>query len=361
MITGMRWDLFGRVVDHHGDVGFGWRLAADLAARGVDVRYWLDDRADLTWMAPHGAPGVRVGGWDEAALAEPADVVIETFGCGLPDAFLARMAGRPSPPPWIDVEYLSAEDYVERSHGLPSPRTHGPGAGLVTWYVYPGFTAATAGLLREPGLLERRVAFDAAAWWSRLDPDGTQRPHAGERAVSLFCYENPALPRLLQALSRSPSVLYAAAGIPTQSVRTALGGAYGMGALRVVPLTALTQVDYDHLLWTCDLNFVRGEDSFVRAQWAGAPFVWQAYPQSGGAHARKLEAFLDRLLADAAPPLARAVRAWFRAWNDLGEWPADWPPEDAWRARVGHWRKRLAALPDLTTALLAFAAARRRS
>ena len=144
MIAGMRWDLFGRLVDHHGDVGFGWRLAADLAARGVEVRYWLDDRADLTWMAPHGAPGVRVGGWDQAGRIEPADVVVETFGCGLPDAFLARMAARASPPPWLDVEHLSAEDYVERSHGLPSPRTHGPGAGLAMRYVYPGFTAAAA-------------------------------------------------------------------------------------------------------------------------------------------------------------------------------------------------------------------------
>ena len=39
---------------------------------------------------------------------------------------------------------------------------------------------------------------------------------------------------------------------------------------------------------------VRGEDSFVRAQWAALPFVWQAYPQADAAHLTKVAAFLDR-------------------------------------------------------------------
>ena len=70
-------------------------------------------------------------------------------------------------------------------------------------------------------------------------------------------------------------------------------------ALQALPW--LTQPDYDHLLWACDLNFVRGEDSFVRAQWAGRPFVWQIYPQHDGAHARQARRLLDRMLAGAEP------------------------------------------------------------
>ena len=37
----------------------------------------------------------------------------------------------------------------------------------------------------------------------------------------------------------------------------------------MVELPWLTQPDYDRLLWSADLNFVRGEDSLVRAIWAG--------------------------------------------------------------------------------------------
>ena len=41
----MRWDLFCRALDNYGDIGVGWRLAADLGARGEAVRLWLDDPA----------------------------------------------------------------------------------------------------------------------------------------------------------------------------------------------------------------------------------------------------------------------------------------------------------------------------
>ena len=81
----------------------------------------------------------------------------------------------------------------------------------------------------------------------------------------------------------------------------------------------LTQADFDHLLWACDLNFVRGEDSLVRAAWAGAPFVWQVYPQHDGAHAAKVEALLAGM---AAPPDVRgAVAGLERHRHGAVAWP----------------------------------------
>jgi len=116
----MLWDVFCRVVDNFGDVGVCWRIAADLASRGEHVRLWLDDAVALGWMAPGGHPGVEVLDWlQEASALHTGDVVIEAFGCDLPAPFVARMAAAPRPPVWINLEYLSAEPYVERSHGLP--------------------------------------------------------------------------------------------------------------------------------------------------------------------------------------------------------------------------------------------------
>ena len=128
----LHWDLFCRVIDNFGDVGVAWRLARDLAARGQQVRLWIDDASALRWMAPTGAPaGIEVLPWDQALTARSsADVVIETFGCELPEAFVARMAQRRPAPLWLNLEYLSAESYVERSHGLKSPQFSGPGRGL---------------------------------------------------------------------------------------------------------------------------------------------------------------------------------------------------------------------------------------
>jgi uncharacterized repeat protein (TIGR03837 family) len=325
----MRWDLFCRVVDNWGDLGVCWRLAADLAARGGSVRLWCDDVALLRWMAPQGAPGVAVHGWDDPArAADLGDVVIEAFGCHLPDDVVAAIGARR--PVWINLEYLSAEAYVERSHGLPSPQ---PG-GLAKWFFYPGFTAATGGLIREPGLIERRAAFDRDAWLARRGIElGT-----GERVVVLFCYPGAPVDALVAALQDRPTRLLATAGVAAPTAR---------GLVKVLPLPHISQEEFDHLLWSADLNFVRGEDSLVRAIWAGAPFVWQLYPQSDGAQAGKLEAFLDRIDADAI------TRGTFRRWNGLGSAPLVPPPAP------GAWRDGLLGAPDLVSKLLGFVASER--
>ena len=347
----MSWDLFCRVIDNHGDLGVCWRLAADLAARGEAVRLWVDDASALAWMAPHGAPGVELRAWpDEPVGVEPGDVVIEAFGCDLPPFFVDHMAERAVPPVWINLEYLSAEGYVERSHGLPSPQRN----GLTKWFFYPGFTEHTGGLLREIGLLETRAAFDADAW---LAARGLAR-RSGERVVSLFCYDDSAVPALLAQLGRAPTLLLATAGAAARQVRAALGDGLAAGALRAVELPHLTQIDFDHLLWSCDLNFVRGEDSFVRAQWAAAPFVWQIYRQSDGVHLDKLEAFLARFLASAEPEWADACRTFWQAWNGGAALP-ELPADARWRSQCAAWCAALARRPDLCTQLVAFALEKR--
>lgn len=354
----MRWDIFGRVIDNFGDVGVCWRLAADLGARGESVRLWLDERSALRWLAPEGASGVEPGDWDsvDASIA-PGDVVVEAFGCDPPPAVVTRMRERRPAPVWINLEYLSAEDWVERCHGLPSPQQAGPGRGLTKWFFHPGFTPASGGLLRESGLLAERAGFDRDAW---LAARGWAHS-ADERVVLVFCYDNPALPDLLAALAGAPTLLLLAQG-PAQRMAAGLPSVVGQ---RRVALPWLSQAEFDRALWSADLNFVRGEDSFVRAQWAAAPFVWQIYPQRDGVHGRKLEAFIDRLDA-AAGPIPAAVTALWRAWNGLAPWRADVAAaaldpriRESWRAAMARWRDRLAAQEDLVTRLQRFVAAKK--
>ena len=331
------WDVYCRVVDNLGDAGVCWRLAAGLAARGQRVRLVIDDATPLAFMAPDGAAGVEVLAWPGPSAV--GDVVIEAFGCDPPAAVIEAMARRTQPPVWINLEYLSAEAYVERSHGLPSPQLQGPGRGLTKWFDYPGFTPRTGGLLREPGLMAERAAFDRQAWWQALGIG----VGPNERVVTLFCYDNAALPALLQDLARRPTLLLLTPGPAQQQVAHAPPG------VRLHRLPWLSQNDFDRLLWSADLNFVRGEDSLLRAIWAGVPFVWQAYPQHDGAHAAKLDALLQ---AWQAPP---AVAALWQAWNGLRP---DWPGlPSPWAGETLAWRQTLLAQPDLVTQLLAFVAA----
>jgi uncharacterized repeat protein (TIGR03837 family) len=338
----MLWDVFCRVVDHHGDLGVCWRLAGDLASRGEQVRLWIDDPAALAWMAPEGAGGVIVIRWvDPLPALEPGDVVVEAFGCDPPPAFVSRMGARSRAPLWINLEYLSAEAFVERCHGLRSPQHSGPGAGLVKWFFYPGFTPATGGLLR---CTPRRPRGDLLAELGIAT-------RAGETRVSLFCYAQAPFDALFERLDVRPTLLLLTAGAGQAPALQRLA-ARPHANLRVQALPWLSQPDYDRLLAACDLNFARGEDSIVRAMWAGAPFVWHIYRQHDGAHAAKLEALLERMDADGG------VRALWRAWNDLGPWPAALPDGAPWRALCSRWRDALAAQPDLTTRLLQFVAER---
>ncbi|MDO9286827.1 MAG: elongation factor P maturation arginine rhamnosyltransferase EarP [Aquabacterium sp.] len=344
-----RWDLFCRVIDNFGDVGVCWRLAAELGARGHAVRLWIDDASALAWMAPQGAPGVTVQPWgDQPPDLPPGDVVVEAFGCTPPPGFVARMAAATPPPVWINLEYLSAEPYAERSHGLRSPQFAGPGAGLDKWFFYPGFTPATGGLLQDGAAVGDDPA--GARGWLRAQP-WAEGWRESDRLVLLFGYASLPLPGLLQALAGPPTTLL----LPPGGLCDRLQAEPLPAGLRLAALPHVSQPEFDRMLAATDLNLVRGEDSFVRAQLcATAPFLWQIYPQDDGAHALKLEAFLDRYLAGSPPALVGAVRQCFHAANGLAPWPSALPEPAAWRALHQAWRARLRAQDDLCTQLLRF-------
>ncbi|HLL20216.1 MAG TPA: elongation factor P maturation arginine rhamnosyltransferase EarP, partial [Rubrivivax sp.] len=263
-LPALRWDIFCRVIDNLGDAGVCWRLANDLASRGQHVRLMIDDLAPLRLIAPTGSSGIEVQPWPQvwpAGLRGPGDVVVEAFGCDPPPAFVDAMVARR--PLWLNLEHLSAEGFVERSHGLPSPQAN----GLVKTFFFPGFAPRTGGLIRETNLVTQLAGFDRRGW---LEHNGIQL-QADERLVSLFCYDNAALPQLLKSLAERPTLLLLTPG-PAQRQVT-----QGFRDLRLHRLAWMSQPEFDRMLWACDINFVRGEDSLVRALWAGAPLAWQLY------------------------------------------------------------------------------------
>ena len=370
-----QWDVFCQVIDNFGDIGVCWRLACDLAERGQHVRLWIDDASALRWMAPGGHAGVQVRDWHGtlATHEAPTDVLVEAFGCDAPPDFIAACARHAAasgrPPVWINLEYLSAESYVERCHALPSPTMQGPATGWTKWFFYPGFKPATGGLLREPGLLARQQRFDAAAWRriQLADSGDAAPPHA--RWFSLFCYEPPALAALLAQCAQgdpAPVRLLVTPGRAAAAVQTALQYMRHENSpqplsdkrnqLSISYLEPCPQDAFDEMLWACDLNLVRGEDSLVRALWAGEALVWHVYPQHDNAHHAKLQAFLDWLQAPAS------LRQFHAVWNGLVAGDVVLPDAatlQEWRACVRRARDALWAQEDLLTQLLGFCAQKR--
>lgn len=362
------WDIFCTVVDNYGDIGVCWRLVRQLAHEyGLQVRLWVDDLTPLARLRPDAdakreaqhIDGVDVRHWPKdfpaTDTADVADVVVEAFACELPESYLNAMAVRPHKPVWINLEYLSAEDWVEGAHGLASPHPRLP---LTKHFFFPGFTPQTGGLIKEADYEKRAAVFDAAAFRASL---GLPAKREGELVISLFGYENPALSGLLDAWAHSaqPITCLVPEGRLLPDVQEFFGhheAVMQRGHLRAHAIPFLPQQDYDGLLWLCDLNFVRGEDSFVRAQWAQKPFVWHIYPQADAAHRVKLDAFLARYLEGLPAETANATSNFWQTWNEDGDPAAAWPAFHAalptMKAHARPWAERIAGSGDLVSRLL---------
>jgi uncharacterized repeat protein (TIGR03837 family) len=367
--------IFCKVVDNYGDIGICWRLSRQFhAEHGVAVTLWVDDLASFRRIWPQvdvdaelqDVDGITVRHWrgqdGEFAPADIPDVVIEFFGVDIPPGYIAAMAQCEPRPVWINYEGLSAEEWVEGCHRLPSMH---PRLKLTKHFFFPGFNDKTGGLLRERGLLEQRTRFqaDPAAMAAFLARFGVTPAEMGSRKVSLFCYPEAPVSELFGAWEQGGSSVTCLVpeGVARDKVTAFLGTEARAGAsatrgaltVRVIPF--MPQTDYDRLLWACDLNFVRGEDSWVRAQWAARPFVWHIYPQDENLHHVKLRAFLQKYAVNTQSLVDFSLR-----WNGAREGHMDalWTSLQAElptiESRAREWETQMLANGDLVSNLLNF-------
>jgi len=350
--------LFCKVVDNYGDIGICWRLARQLQKEhGVALTLWVDDLTSFRRICPEVATdcetqeiqGVIVRHWRDQngvfAAGDVADIVVEFFACDIPPGYIKAMSECTPRPVWLNLEGLTAETWVEGCHMLPSPHPQLP---LTKYFFFPGFNKRTGGLQVEAALIARREAFlaDPRAAADFLAQFGVTETGMDALKVSLFCYPQAPIAALFAAWQASERavVCLVPEGVGGSAVTDFLGRQPAAGAnatrgsltVRVIPF--VPQPDYDKLLWACDVNFVRGEDSFVRAQWAAKPFIWHIYPQDENLHHVKLKAFLNT-----CPAATASLTALTLAWNGAA---GDGDVVDA-VGLAALWRDMEAELPDI--------------
>ena len=371
-----RWDIFCTVIDNFGDIGVCWRLARQLAHEHHQlVRLWIDDLVSFSCIAPAIDPdierqiihGVEICRWQQVfAEVEPAEIIIEAFACELPECYVQAMVQKKKQPVWINLEYLSAEPWVAQYHALPSPH---PRLSLNKTCFFPGFVPDTGGLLREQDLIAQRNAFDTATEHAFLQRKGLLERKAGEIRISLFCYDAASVKELIHIFSEfsEPILLIVPEGRVAEHIVSLFAHIslltkklikYQQLTIQIIPF--MEQTDYDRLLWSCDVNFVRGEDSFVRAQWATNSFVWNIYPQMKGTHWEKLDAFLALYTAGMPMKMAAAVREMWNAWNgrhaiNSAVWMNFFSFRESLKQHNENWISQLLKQNDLASNLVNFA------
>ena len=375
--------MFCSVIDNFGDIGICWRLSRQLVAEhGCQVRLFVDDLHSFARICPQVAPtalrqrihDVDILHWQTAlpaqTLLEAAELCtvqlcIEALACTVPAEFLNALEQANPQALWLNLEYLTAEDWAGGCHGLPSPQA---GIRLKKYFFFPGFTGDVGGLLRESNVVAsaRYLQQDAdarAAAWRQL---GLTLPAPDCRVISVFAYSQAGIQPWLDLLASDnrPNWLLVAEGALAQYLRVCYPalqqhGVWQSGSLTLQILPFVPQPDYDLLLALCDLNFVRGEDSVIRAHWAGRPFIWQIYRQAEQAHLEKLHAFLTLMLADEPPALAAWWRQLHLAWEQEQNFAAFWPQLvdnfDEIQGLMLRWQHKLLAQQDLASNLVRFA------
>ena len=343
-----------------------WRLARQLAARPevAQLRLWVDDLHSFSRiqseiqseLQSQHLQGVDIEHWHDARQDYPAahPFVIEAFACEPPEAMTRQLTADSHV--WINLDYLSAEPWVQGCHGLPSPQA----GGANKYFFFPGFVPQTGGLLRESDLLARRDAFqqDDAAYQAMLSRLGVAQEHiqallqGDMQQMFLFCYPDApvlVLPEVLSTLKQKTLLLVpesVAQGIPDLE----------QGHLQVQRIPAVNQADFDALLWRSALNIVRGEDSLVRAIWAAQPMLWQPYVQEEQAHLDKLQAWLD------TGNFPEPVQALHLAWSSADQAGAatalsrclDPKVLRLWQQEARAYSEKLTEQADLASSLLSF-------
>jgi len=373
----MRCDLFCSVVDNFGDIGICWRLARQLQHEHQwQVTLWVDDLVSFQKICHSVNPAltcqlqqqVLVRHWTavlpQLNPADKPDVVIEALACSIPRSYLEWMASFENKPLWLNLEYLSAEDWVHGCHALPSPHPQLP---LQKYFFFPGFTEHTGGLLREQGLLASLAELAGSTglqkqFWLDL---GLMDAMDYKQKFSLFAYSQAQIqPWLEQLANAAESTLLL---VPKGQLATDLTqlfselkhGRFDWKSLSIRILDFMPQPMYDRLLACCDINFVRGEDSVIRAHWAGRPFVWQIYRQEEQAHLVKLQAFLDKYLQHAADQQKACIEKLHLAWNLEQDISREFALFDSFRQQIHqhnkNWQEYLNQQQDLASNLVRFA------
>ena len=304
-------DIFCEIIDNYGDIGVVYRTAKELQKIFPEskIRVFLNRLDEFKKINSQviDLPSQNIDGIeyitfdylrDNANELLTAQVIIEAFGCQIPKEYMEIAYDNSEL--LINLEYLSAEDWIEDFHLQSSPLGRGK---LKKVFFMPGFTEKSGGVIADSNYLERiqRVLENKEFYEKKYLSDIEDREN--KIIGTLFSYEKNFTPLLEDLKKLDKDVVILAMGEKTQdSLRKILKNfsiedfrnSLKYGKIEIKFLNFLNQEEYEELINIVDFNFVRGEDSFIRAVLTGKPYMWHIYCQEEYAHMDKIEGFLDK-------------------------------------------------------------------
>lgn len=287
-------DIFCDVIDNFGDAGVTYRLAKALKSElpGSEIRLFTNDLNAFSALNSSIDPSMTVqelNGIEFFSYGVLTDefvkeyeipkLVIEAFACQIPAAYYEKALD--SDCLIINLDHLSAEPWIEGVH-LKESLT---GRKAKKYFFMPGFTTVSGGLIQDRPLSdeeksEKRKHFENMFGFA----------DAG-LMISAFTYEHDffLLFADLENIGKKINIIVFGEKSRKSIQKLQVNGSN----ISIAYADFISQEDYDALLKVCDLNFVRGEDSWSRACLSGKPFIWHSYHQKDNYQQVKVKAFLE--------------------------------------------------------------------
>lgn len=280
-------DIFCEVIDNYGDVGVSYRLARSLGRKYPDskIRFILNKREELKLI--RGNDNLIIKDYNQCQNLIPSDLIVQCFACNIPDIYMEKAYNVSKV--MINLEYFSAEDWIEDFHLQECILGRGK---LKKYFFMPGLSSKSAGILIDEEFIFRKnnVLNNRKEYLKKFGIDDKY-----DLIGSIFSYEKNFDTLISELLKLDKKILLLVMSEKTQkNFIKYFDNKYKYDKIDFVKLPFFSYGDYEELLSLCDFNFVRGEDSFVRALLLGKPFLWHIYPQEKNIHMLKLESFLEK-------------------------------------------------------------------
>jgi len=271
-------DIFSRFIDNYGDISIPLRLAHGLYIdHGVTSNVFLTSN-ELTQkildknLFNENINIIDIDNMDNNFL--PNANIVTIFDTQMPISYEAKLTNKNL---LINYEYFSAEQWVDDYHLRES------------------INKKYKKIFYIPGVSEHSGVPIFA-----INDKGLYRSKRFEsNTINFFCYFNENIEASIKVLR-----------INFPQYDSVLHDRFEKDKSRGKNLLSFN--DFDKALSNSLINFVRGEDSLIRAILAGSPFIWQPYIQENGLHITKLNAFLDHYFIS-LPPQLREI---FLIWNN---------------------------------------------
>lgn len=302
-------DIFCEIIDNYGDIGVVYRVAKEFKKldNNIKIRVFLN-RLDEFLKINNKAKNQDFQIIDSieyitfsyleknSSTLGTSDIIIESFGCNIPDSYMEKAYYNSKL--LINLEYLSGEDWIEDFHLQKSNLGKG---SLEKIFFMPGFTEKSGGVIIDSNYLDimdkvqKNKNFYVNKFLGEIDDDviiGT-----------IFSYEKNFEPLLQELQKIDKKILLLILGEKSQqsileffkkNLIECLGNSIKYGKIDIRFMNFLTQEEYEELINISDFNFVRGEDSFIRAVLTGKPYIWHIYCQDDFIHLDKLDSFLEK-------------------------------------------------------------------